>query len=157
MACVTVQAAATSPADMLLPFTSLFSSFMVCDGHFKTRQLLHAAPHGKAGSTKEPRLADRNQQNLPPHQLLMHWVWDHFSEGSGFDSTGSIAKGSAPESSSSAQPKHSSSAVSSDQMAAPSDRTASQAPYQQSSAAAGSSAQQRVPAPSVFRSGKSAP
>lgn len=114
-----------------------------------------SAPHGKAGSTKEPRVADKTQQNLPPHQLLMHWVWDHFSEGSGFDSTGSGPKDDAPESSSSAQPQHSSSAASSAQMAAPSDRIASQTPHQQSSVAAGSSAQQQAPSSSVFRSSNS--
>ena len=70
------------------------------------RQLIacvYAAPHGKAaGRTVDSRLADKNQHNTPPHHMLMQWIWDHFSEGSRFDTPSGASDQAA--STSSAQP-----------------------------------------------------
>ena len=37
-----------------------------------------AATHEKAGVTVNREEADLNQQNMQPHQRLMHWVWNYF-------------------------------------------------------------------------------
>lgn len=70
---------------------------------------LTAAPHEKSGATQDHDLADRNQQNRPPHERLMQWVWSHFTQGSGFDDHNGAAAGqdgacdeNAPQSSSAA-------------------------------------------------------
>ena len=83
----------SAPGAWLIHYTALqtwLGTCIFCE-HFSIARVslsnsgLTAAPHETAGGTQDHDLADRNQQNRPPHERLMQWVWSHFTHGSGFD------------------------------------------------------------------------